>query len=142
MRIFGWRKELESGIEQIDAQHKQLIETANSLIIRSKFGNDISDISDCLSYLEKYVQYHFQSEEAFQSTSGYPKYKIHKALHQSVATQLKFIMVKLESSNYETKDIEDFYTFFISAIVNHILVEDLEFSIYYKEHLSNLDSSS
>ncbi|MEG0692935.1 MAG: hemerythrin family protein [Oscillospiraceae bacterium] len=135
MRIFSWNKELESGIEQIDAQHKQLLETANSLIIRGKCGNGALAVSENLGYLEKYTQYHFQSEEAFQVNSGYSGYREHQALHLSISTQLKFLSVKLDQSNYNEKELENFYQFFIDWIKNHILVEDLKFAKFYKQYL-------
>ncbi|MFZ2539000.1 MAG: hemerythrin domain-containing protein [Oscillospiraceae bacterium] len=142
MKIFGWSKELESGIQLIDTQHKQIIELANLIIIRRKFGDDTIIISEYLDFLQKYIQYHLQSEEAFQSNTNYPKHRAHQVSHQSLATEFKFILVKLQASNYEIKEAEKFYNFFISSIKNHILVDDLEFSVYYKNILNQPKCSS
>ena len=136
MNLFQWKKELEIGIDQIDQQHKKLIEIANTLILRTRLGKGALTVSELLGQLEQYTKYHFQSEEAFQFTCNYPKYKNHMALHQSVSTTLKFSMVKLEASNYDENELNQFYTFFYDWITNHILIEDTKFASYYKQYVA------
>lgn len=133
MKIFRWSQNLESGIELIDKQHKKIFELANSLIIQEKFGSDAMNVPECLAFLGKYILYHFEAEEAFQSNYNYPKYRVHQAMHQVIATEFQFIMVKLTESNYNENEVTQFYQFFMTWIQNHILVEDTDFSTFFKQ---------
>lgn len=131
MVIFKWEKKLEVGIALIDGQHKKIIESANAFFISYKCGDAHTKTAECLSFLEQYVLYHFQAEEAFQVDCGYPDYRTHQAAHNSLSTQVKFHATKLLDSQFAQEDIDSFHTFITDWIVTHILEEDTRFADYY-----------
>lgn len=133
MVIVKWNRDLETGLELVDKQHRQIIESANSFFIRHKCGQDQAAASECMSFLTQYILYHFQTEEAFQVECDYPEYRQHQAMHQSVATSVKFFAVRLEASGYAQECVEEFYKFLIDWICGHILVEDVRFCQYYHQ---------
>lgn len=136
MVIFQWNKDLECGIELLDKQHKELIERANTFFIRFKCGQGISAAKECLAFLQQYILYHFQSEEAFMVDCGYPKYRPHQAIHKGVAKEVQFRTVKMEDSGFAPEEVASFYTFLCNWIKDHILVHDLEFSRYYANFMN------
>lgn len=133
MTIFKWDSSLESGIELVDSQHKQIFEAANAFFISYKCGNASKKAQDSLAFLEQYILYHFQAEEAFQSEIGYPKYREHQAYHEYLATQVKFHAVNLGTSDFAQEAIDAFRCFICEWIVKHILEDDLDFSCYYRQ---------
>lgn len=131
MVIFQWNRDLECGIELVDKQHRQLIETANQFFIRHKCGKGRDAVRECLGFLQQYILYHFQTEEAFMTECDYPKYRPHQAIHTAVAREVQFRSVKMEDSGYAPEEIEGFYSFVCDWIKDHILIHDMEFSRFY-----------
>lgn len=131
MAIFLWDHKLDTGVEFIDQQHRQIIEMANSFYIRRLCGKDKAAAGECLRFLEQYIQYHFQMEESYQMKSQYPRYRDHKAMHSAMATQVKFLSVQMADTGYAPERIEEFYQFIGSWIEHHILEEDMDFCRYY-----------
>lgn len=133
MNVILWKPEMESSIELIDKQHKEILEAANTFIIKCRCNQDQAAAKDALQFLQQYVAYHFQAEETYQMKSGYPKYRQHQAVHSDLATQVKFLSVKLEASNFAEDEITNFHHFFGNLIIAHILGTDMEFFRYYKQ---------
>ena len=62
--IFPWNKNFETGIAQIDAQHKRLVELLNQLgfyLAHSARSIELNEVFDALT---SYADYHFKTEEA------------------------------------------------------------------------------
>lgn len=133
MVIFRWNRELETGVEMLDRQHKQIFKHANHFFLCHKCGDDVGTLKECMGFLQQYTMYHFQAEEAFQVQCGYPRYREHQAIHNGLATQVKFLSVKMEASGYAREQVEAFYHFLSEWIRNHILVEDVGFARFFQE---------
>lgn len=134
MVIYRWEKELETGIELVDQQHVQLLIAINKLIIRRKCKDDGEGLEECIRYLENYIQFHCQTEEAYQVECQYEKFREHQAQHDFISTQLRFLIVSLEGSDYEDCVVEKFYAFLSDWINNHLLQEDVHFAQAYRAY--------
>lgn len=134
MVIYRWEKELETGIALVDKQHVQLLIAINKLLIRRKCKNDRDGIEEYIRYIGHHLQYHFQTEEAYQVECQYEKFREHQAQHNFLATQLRFLIVNLEGSDYEDRVVEEFYTFLSGWISNHLLQEDVHFAQAYRAY--------
>lgn len=133
MLIFNWDDDLDLGIELIDQQHKQIISKANTFFISYKAGHPSQRLQDCLSFLEQYVLYHFQAEEAFQVECGYPEYRSHQAQHSMLKMQFKFHATQLNAAAFSGERVDAFYGFLREWIIGHILSEDKSFASYYRK---------
>jgi len=79
-----WNDELSVGIEEIDEQHKVLVDLLNelSLAIKEHHGNEA-----CLAILDRLVDYtriHFAVEESLMRIFEYEDYENHKAEHEQL----------------------------------------------------------
>lgn len=128
--IFDWNPDLSIGIDLLDSQHKEIFEKANAFFIANKVGAPSKRLAECLEFLEQYVLYHFQAEEAFQAEKGYPKRREHQAMHQALLIQFKFHSTALYGSNFSQISIDGFYKFLREWIEAHILREDTKFARY------------
>lgn len=133
MRIYGWDKNLETGIELIDAHHMQFLIAVNKLIISQKCKNDRREVERLIQYLQHYIQFHFQAEEAYQVECNYSGFREHQAQHDTLSTQLRFFQVKLGSSKEDTNLLEEFKAFLFDWIHDHILQEDVTFAKAYRQ---------
>ena len=133
MFIAPWSKELECGIDLIDKQHKDFFKAINAFHVNYKFNRGKASALECLNFLENYVLYHFQTEEAFQRESNFPKRNEHHAMHEMLAIELKKLSISLKATNFSDVTIEQFYYFIQSWLNNHTLGDDLEFSKYHNK---------
>lgn len=79
---FQWTEDLRTGVDDIDAQHMELILHVNTLIdaCNSQKGRD--DIGRFLGYLSEYVAFHFAAEEREMTCYHYPGLAAHEQEHE------------------------------------------------------------
>ena len=75
-----WTPALSVGIEEIDAQHRELFRRAARLLDGLHAG-DPGEIGELVDYLHRYAVTHFGAEEAAMREAHYPGYARHKAEH-------------------------------------------------------------
>ena len=74
-------KDLETGNELIDGQHKELIDRVNRLVESCTSGKEKNVAVQTLDFLMDYTELHFAAEEKLQEEAGYPELEGHKAQH-------------------------------------------------------------
>jgi hemerythrin len=75
-----WNPGLSVGVEEIDAQHRELFRRAADLLGGIRRG-DPGEIGALVDYLHRYAVTHFGAEEAAMREGRYPGYARHKAEH-------------------------------------------------------------
>ena len=98
--MITWREEYSVGYEEFDEQHKKLINIINEIqpLLNNK---DISDeklyveISDVLSKLLDYTEYHFESEEKLFEKYNYKYTEEHKELHHRFFMKITELLANL-----------------------------------------------
>jgi hemerythrin len=123
-----WDKTLETGIESIDAQHKELFRRIDML---SDKNND-KKMVDMLAFLEEYVHVHFRDEEALHLKSKYPKAAEHKSYHAAYVDIIKKLKERLKSEGDTLLVRLEVNKTVFGWLKDHILVHDKEFSRFYK----------
>lgn len=126
-----WKYEWESGNNDIDAQHKEILELANVMISMSLSGIEFQKIMNQLNLLLEHIMKHFDYEEQILIDVGYEDYDKHFKIHKNLvgkAFQFKeaYINGELNSSA--------FFSFIIDEVViGHILDDDVDFFQYIKD---------
>lgn len=124
LEIFPWNKNFETGIEEIDEQHKVLIMLLNKLA-NSLTQDEAFEIEETFNELAKYAQYHFESEEAIWNKYIKEESLIieHKESHDSFLPEVAKIQKENEGKTiHET--IEEILLFLIRWLAFHIIDED------------------
>ncbi len=78
----SWSDDLSVHVEKIDEQHKELIGKINNLLNACKEGKGSQYINDIVSFLEKYVVFHFSTEEEYMQAYNYPNIEEHRREHK------------------------------------------------------------
>ncbi|WP_066068113.1 bacteriohemerythrin [Alkalithermobacter thermoalcaliphilus] len=124
--MIKWKDDYVTGIEEIDKQHKYLVDIANRayLTLKDEFCIDKYDkITQILKELEEYTIFHFAKEEEYMKKIGYKHLFSHKIEHN------KFIE-KIKSIDLDTIDekqdefLLDIINFIVDWLVSHILEKD------------------
>lgn len=121
-----WKEEYVIGVEQIDEQHKKLIEIANKVyeLLRNDFLTDKYDrIVEVIEELANYTVFHFKSEEEYMLSIGYKKFLSHKVEHDEFIEKINsFDLSQIDES--QEKHLIDILNFIITWIDEHIIRKD------------------
>ena len=78
--MIAWTPSLAVGVDEIDAQHRELFRRAD-LFLSGLERCSRQEVGILLSYLRLYVVTHFGAEEDFMRAHEFPGYAAHKAEH-------------------------------------------------------------
>jgi hemerythrin len=93
---FEWRPDLAVGVEEIDAQHRELFVRTNQLLEAMARGEGRYLIGRTLDFLTSYAVDHFGNEERRMALRRYPAAADHKAEHVAFAGTVEGLRQRLE----------------------------------------------
>ena len=133
---FDWDKSMETGLEDVDTQHKQLFKIGRDIeqLLRIQcIGVTDKQLLDIVCELRDFTGYHFYVEERMMDEMCYPRITEHKKFHKRCSD---FIMgldlpkIKAEPVK-QLKIIRDEVQ---EWIMNHVLSEDCNMTTAYKKY--------
>ncbi|MDP2432941.1 MAG: bacteriohemerythrin [Pseudomonadota bacterium] len=125
VEIFPWNENFATGIEEIDAQHKQLVSLLNSLVGHIAYQAEAPALDKVFNDLKAYTVYHFSTEEAIWHTyfSGDPWELWHKRAHTDFIGKILEIKARETAENSDAV-IEEIVTFLTHWLAMHIIESD------------------
>ncbi len=124
--MYQWSEEYSLGIEEIDQQHRRLIEIANQIyeIMNDQWRLDkYNQILEVLGELKDYTIYHFKSEEEYMAKIGYKKRFSHAIEHSAFVEKLNAVDLR-DIDEKQDKYLRDLLGFITDWVVNHIMTTD------------------
>jgi hemerythrin len=119
--VVEWREGFRTGIEEIDAEHRQLFALVKRL--------DAANVKHVLDELVEYVVTHFTHEEALMERSGYPGRQRHVELHEQLAGRVSAFLVG--GTEWSEPRVQQLRMFLNKWLVGHIVTHDLHFGRWY-----------
>jgi len=92
MALIEWRKEFETGITDVDHEHKELVDIINQLHEHIARGADRSHVTKFLGEVFAKIAAHFALEESIMRKHAYDEYEAHKAEHERLLDEIRDIM--------------------------------------------------
>ncbi|MFU0800408.1 MAG: hemerythrin family protein [Xylanivirga thermophila] len=129
-----WRKDLEIGIEELDKQHKALIEHASDLLEACANGKGKEEVKDTLEFVSEYAVTHLKDEEAYQRKYNYPLYENHARVHKNFLEKVEQLKKQFEEEGPTLHFTIQFNREVVDWFINHISKMDKEFAKYVKEN--------
>lgn len=123
MALINWRKEFETGVADVDHEHRELVDLINELHAEIEKGADRQRIHDFLGEVFARIAAHFALEESIMRKHRYDEYEAHKAEHEVLLDDIRDIMDDAEAgpaSDYGTALSETVRDWF----VNHFKSKD------------------
>lgn len=132
---FVWQKDYEIGIDEIDQEHKSIIDSYQELYEHMIAGDGIAYYKNIVHFLTNYINVHFTHEEAFQEKINYPHIVEHKAYHAEFEKRVLTIMDAQKDNEITNTDLIQLSLFLKDWLLHHILVEDAKIGAYVQEKL-------
>ncbi len=130
MPHLDWSDALNLGVEEVDRQHRHLVEIANELLDEVRSENGQKAVDHAIAKLREYTLEHFRSEEEFMNSIGYPEREAHEQEHELLTRQVK----KYQKALYQ-KDVvsvEEVKNFLKEWLIGHILGSDMKIAKFLR----------
>jgi len=129
MEIFPWDDNFATGIDEVDAQHKQLVELLNRLVSHLTYNVDMVELSSIFDQLKGYAVMHFRYEEALWDSAfaGDDWVENHKNAHASFVHDVERLQAESDRRPFD-EVIENIAGFLTHWLALHILESDRRFS--------------
>jgi hemerythrin len=123
--FYVWTDNMEVGDTLIDAQHKELIEMTNDLLVACYYGQPPSKLHDMLLEIANESVQHFLDEEQLMLTVGYPGYNEHKQIHDGFLAVVIGALALVETEGPSADLISAIATTVGNWVMDHILQADV-----------------
>jgi hemerythrin len=124
MAYLHWSSDLETGIEDIDNQHKRIVDYLNELNSANETGNR-NATKDVLNKLIDYTQTHFTFEESLLERANYPFLRAHKRVHDIFAQRIADFLKRADAGEDITPELLSMLKIWL---VNHIKGDDADYA--------------
>jgi len=137
-----WTPEMSVFDEEIDNQHKILIDSLKKLGKEISLDGDIKEIIDTVDVLKKYTKKHLDYEEEYMKKHKFPQLAEHIKKHLIYRTYFKNFKKKLDDEVVKNSSINDTKLellvdaerFLSNWLVEHIILEDHKYAAYIKKN--------
>lgn len=131
MDILKWRESYETGVVQMDEQHKRLIQLVNQMygIIRDKKG--FESLDEILKEMSEYAEQHLRDEEALLEKYGYPELNSQKKSHQEYLVKIDDLLFSVKAD--KNSGAQELYIFLRHWWIAHIVGEDVKYGSFLRE---------
>ncbi|WP_051148572.1 bacteriohemerythrin [Desulfospira joergensenii] len=134
--IMPWGPKLETGLPDIDDQHKKLVKLVNLLHRAMRMQKGAKEAGKILKELTDYTVFHFGFEETLFDRHGYPETQAHKEIHKKLVEKVSAFQQEFDSGKAGlTMDLMDFLRDWLK---NHILKTDMAYAPFLKEKMESV----
>ncbi len=125
IEVFPWNQNFATGIDEIDEQHKRLVELLNILVGHMAFQSDVPTLNRVFDELKNYTVVHFSTEEKiWQKYFGSDPWGAwHASAHEDFVAKILDIKAK-ESEETTDEVIEEIVSFLTHWLALHIIESD------------------
>ncbi|MEW5772754.1 MAG: hemerythrin family protein [Thermodesulfobacteriota bacterium] len=125
MPTLRWDPCLETGIEEIDWEHRRLLNIVNRLLDAMARGRGEAAVRPVFRDLVRHAEEHFAHEENYMRGMGYPKAEEHAAEHRRMAERLARFGAALDSE--DPPGAMDLSALLSGWLMDHVLTWDREY---------------
>jgi hemerythrin len=125
--MLEWKPAYETGVPEIDTQHKVLFDNINRLgKLLDKAEVDRAEADYLLKFLENYAEQHFKGEESCMARYRCPAHNRNKEEHAQFRTILGFAIGQYETATTPKVVLTRLHDSMVWWISNHILKVDIQ----------------
>ena len=126
-----WDRGFETGIEEVDAQHRYFLHLINRLGQELQSAQDENYRSRLVRELFKFAEFHFMSEENLMMRYGFPGLADHREIHRQLIEELSG-QVFFSSLESLLKTVSEWF-------VQHTVTSDRAFGEFVRQRIADGD---
>lgn len=130
-----WKEEWETGLADIDDEHKALVDLTNQYIDISMSPERSEEIPAFMRSIYNGLSGHFVHEEKILTDALYPETEKHTQIHSNILRKLTGLIERIKTG--EVRPVA-FYIFIINEIVvGHMLHSDIKYYPHIRRYVMN-----
>lgn len=138
MAHLTWTRDLDTGIDVIDGQHKRIVDYINQLH-DARQTLDRKAVGEVINELIDYTLSHFSFEEELIEEAGYPYTRPHQRVHEVFTKRVEEYRLRYEAGEDISRELHALLT---RWLVGHIKNDDAAYVDVVKAHTASLDTSN
>ncbi|MCP4414886.1 MAG: hemerythrin family protein [Gammaproteobacteria bacterium] len=138
--IVKWSDDFSYDVQEMDNDHKVMIELINRMQTITSENNTEFDIKTLLAKLAEYAILHFRREEIVMKTCQYPDYDEHVAFHHELEIKV-FELLKQKDKIFTAKEIDELLQFLSDWLFGHISTVDQIMKPYVANYINEIDEA-
>lgn len=131
MNNIVWLEQYNTGIAEIDMQHRQIVDYLNQLN-QARHARDARGVREVMEGIVDYTLSHFAFEEAMMEEASYGFFRAHKNVHDTFIKRVDKFRDRLAAGE---NIADEFYDVLKRWLVNHIQRDDAAYVRHVKAHL-------
>lgn len=125
MTLMSWDTSMSVGVEELDEQHKKLIDIINEAYTAIQ-KHDEPAMVDIIDKMREYALLHFATEEALMREQGFPDLQAHKYQHAKFNSDVN----EFKKKQFERTNLSQIFVYLSRWLTNHIMEEDKKYMPY------------
>ena len=115
-----WLEKYNTGIVEIDNQHRQIVDYLNQLGEARAIGS-VKGVRDVIAGIVDYTMSHFAFEEALMEQAEYPFAHAHKSVHETFIKRVGRFQERFDAGEAISEELHDVLK---RWLINHIQRDD------------------
>eukprot|EP00828_Plagiopyla_frontata_P049038 TRINITY_DN9608_c0_g1_i1.p2 TRINITY_DN9608_c0_g1~~TRINITY_DN9608_c0_g1_i1.p2 ORF type:complete len:167 (+),score=7.16 TRINITY_DN9608_c0_g1_i1:645-1145(+) len=125
MDLMQWDEAMSVGVEELDAQHRQLIQLINEAY-KALQMHDEQRMTSLIGRMRDYAVTHFATAEEYLKKYGYPELESHKFQHAKFNETVKDFKEKMHNKT----NLSKIFVFLSRWLASHIMETDMQYVPY------------
>jgi hemerythrin len=122
--MFDWDPRLETGISEIDEQHRLLFRKADGVLEAVAAGQGALEVKRTLQFLADYAAVHFETEERYMRAAGFPDADAHAEIHARINRRLMEVATEFHARGASPELVADVEALVRGWLTMHIAEKD------------------
>ncbi len=139
--MITWDNSMATGVPEIDAQHRELLEKMNEFVAALEHGKGRAETGEMLDFLQFYAQWHFQREETCMEQNQCPVATFNKQAHVYFMETFGQLYEQYQRSDIDPRLVSSTYAELQNWFANHIRRVDAQLYPCVKIHQSLRENS-
>jgi hemerythrin-like metal-binding protein/PAS domain S-box-containing protein len=130
--LLDWTADFELGIQEMDGQHKQLIDLVNTMHASLKQGKNKKEVKDNIRSFVDFASYHFGNEEQYFEQFGFDNTKEHTQEHKAFVKEI--LQFQSDYSANKIKFLDDLMQYIKKWLHKHFSITDKKYAELFKQN--------
>lgn len=136
-----WKEHYKIGVETIDTQHEELFNRVSEFIgtVQGKesWESKVNKVLETLSFMQEYVNFHFDDEERYQESIGYIEIESHKEQHEKFKEGIHRYVKRFETEGFTKELVQEFGGKLVTWLIMHVASTDQKIGVYVQNQGRN-----
>lgn len=125
-----WTRELSTGVEWQDAQHRELFDRINRLLAAIDEGKGHEEVGKIFKFLSGYIAKYLGDEEIAMKRYRYEGYESHKESHDNFIRDFTALKEEFEGTDAKDRSMESVKELLVDWWFSHITTVDMELGAF------------